>query len=150
MICIMGISKNYDMKEFEVSKSFPELVEKVPSGYQQNIKDLVLNLLQPINDATGWKNYISSGYRGDALNKAVGGSDTSDHRFGKASDNNFYQVINGKISYLSTYDVAKKVQELKLKFDQMILYPGFLHLSYRKGANRNQILYNKSYTGKRL
>ena len=146
----MRISKNYKMEEFEVSKSFPKLVEKVPLEYQQNVKDLVLNLLQPINDATGWVNNISSGYRGDALNKAVGGSDTSDHRFGKSSDNNFYSVENAKRISISTYDAAKKVKDLRLQFDQMILYPSFLHLSYRKGANRNQILYNKSYKGKRL
>ncbi len=146
----MRISKNYTMEEFAVSKDFPNLVEPVPEVYQQNVIDLVTNLLQPVNDATGWKNLITSGYRPNKLNKAVGGSLTSDHRFGRASDNNFYKEENGKIVYISSYDVANTVLKLKLKFDQMILYPGFVHLSYRKNKNRNQVLYSKNYKGKRL
>jgi len=146
----MRISKNYTMEEFAVSEDFPNLVEPVPEVYQQNVIDLVTNLLQPVNDATGWKNLITSGYRPNKLNKAVGGSLTSDHRFGRASDNNFYKEENGKIVYISSYDVANTVLKLKLKFDQMILYPGFVHLSYRKNKNRNQVLYSKNYKGKRL
>jgi len=146
----MRISKNYTMEEFAVSKDFPNLVEPVPEVYQQNVIDLVTNLLQPVNDATGWKNLITSGYRPNKLNKAVGGSLTSDHRFGRASDNNFYKEENGKIVYISSYDVANTVLKLKLKFDQMILYPDFVHLSYRKNKNRNQVLYSKNYKGKRL
>ncbi len=146
----MRISKNYTMEEFAVSKDFPNLVEPVPEVYQQNVIDLVTNLLQPVNDATGWKNLITSGYRPDKLNKAVGGSLTSDHRFGRASDNNFYKEENGKIVYISSYDVANTVLKLKLKFDQMILYPDFVHLSYRKNKNRNQVLYSKNYKGKRI
>ncbi len=146
----MRISKNYTMEEFAVSKDFPNLVEPVPEVYQQNVIDLVTNLLQPVNDATGWKNLITSGYRPNKLNKAVGGSLTSDHRFGRASDNNFYKEENGKVIYISSYDVANTVLKLKLKFDQMILYPGFVHLSYRKNKNRNQVLYSKNYKGKRL
>jgi len=146
----MRISKNYTMEEFAVSKDFPNLVEPVPEVYQQNVIDLVTNLLQPVNDATGWKNLITSGYRPNKLNKAVGGSLTSDHRFGRASDNNFYKEENGKIVYISSYDVANTVLKLKLKFDQMILYPDFVHLSYRKNKNRNQVLYSKNYKGKRI
>jgi hypothetical protein len=138
------------MEEFAVSKDFPNLVEPVPEVYQQNVIDLVTNLLQPVNDATGWKNLITSGYRPNKLNKAVGGSLTSDHRFGRASDNNFYKEENGKIVYISSYDVANTVLKLKLKFDQMILYPDFVHLSYRKNKNRNQVLYSKNYKGKRI
>lgn len=138
------------MEEFAVSASFPQLVEPVPVKYQQNVKDLVLNVLQPICDATGWGNRISSGYRGDKLNRAVGGSDTSDHRFGRASDNNYYKTVNGQKFELTSYVVAKVVKQQKLKFDQMILYPTFVHLSYRLGANRNMVLYHKSYRGKRI
>lgn len=142
----MKISKNYRMKEFEVSKDYPHLIEKVPKELQCNVIFLVLKLLQPINDATGWINDITSGYRAPALNKAVGGVPTSQHAKGEASDNNFRE---GKI-YKKPYEVASKVKELGLEYDQMILYNTFVHLSYSRDNNRNQLLYSKNYTGKRL
>ncbi len=47
--------------------------------------------------------------------------------------------------------LAQKASELKLPFDQMILYPTFVHFSHKKnGTQRGQILYNKRYTGKKL
>lgn len=142
----MKISKNYRLKEFEVSSSFPHLVEPIPKNLECNVVFLILNLLQPINDATGWVNDISSGYRGPALNKAVGGVSTSQHTKGEASDNNFRE---GKI-YKKPYEVASKIKELGLEYDQMILYNNFVHLSYSRANNRNQLLYSKNYTGKRL
>lgn len=144
------ISKNFKMSEFAVSSSYPHLVEPVPEKYKQNVIDLVQNVLQPICDATGWRDYISSGYRPDKLNKAVGGSLTSDHRYARAADNNFYQIIQGKKFIVQPIEVAQQVKKLGLCFDQMILYPTFIHLSYRAGANRNEVLYNKSYKGKKL
>lgn len=142
----MKISNNYNMKEFEVSQSYPHLIKPVPQELQCNVIFLVLKLLQPINDATGWTNIISSGYRAPALNKAVGGVSTSQHTKGEASDNNF----RDKSGYRTSHEVASKIVELKLEFDQMILYNTFVHLSYSISNNRNQILYNKAYTGKRL
>ena len=142
----MKISKNYNMKEFEVSKSYPHLIKPVPEELQCNVIFLVLKLLQPINDATGWVNDISSGYRAPELNKAVGGVPTSQHTKGEASDNNF----RSKEGYRTSHEVASKVIELKLEYDQMILYNTFVHLSYSRSKNRNQLLYSKNYSGKRL
>ena len=52
---------------------------------------------------------------------------------------------------MTPYELACKVIELGLQFDQLILYSGFVHLSYKKsGEQRMQILYNKSYKGKKL
>lgn len=141
----MRISNNFRMREFSVSVSYPHLAKGVPVEFQPNVRALVLNLLQPICDATGWICQISSGYRSPELNKAVGGAKTSQHLRGEASDNIFKNTIR-----IPSYEVLKKVVELGLDFDQMIAYPTFVHLSYRKGMNRKQILYSKSYKGKRL
>ena len=146
----MRISKNYKMREFSVSSSFPHLATGVPKEFQCNVVNLVLALLQPINDATGWSNYISSGYRSPMLNSRVGGSPSSQHLKGEASDNNFYYYQNGKKISVTPYEVAKKVKWLNLDFDQMILYPTFIHLSFKVGANRRQVLYSSTYKGKRL
>lgn len=138
------------MEEFAVSASFPYLAVPVPLQLQRNVISLVLAVLQPICDKTGWRDYISSGYRSDALNKAVGGSPTSDHRFGRAADNNFYRTIAGRREEVAPIEVARVVQSLGLEYDQMILYPTFVHMGYRLGENRHMLLYHTTYRGKRL
>ena len=146
----MKISKNFRVEEFAVSASFPYLAAPVPLQLQRNVISLVLAVLQPICDETGWRDYISSGYRSDALNKAVGGSPTSDHRFGRAADNNFYRTIAGRREEVAPIEVARVVQSLGLEYDQMILYPTFVHMGYRLGENRHMLLYHTTYRGKRL
>lgn len=140
------ISDNFMMSEFEVSDSYPHLVEPVPPHLQVNVLLLVCKVLQPICTKTGWRDKITSGYRPLPLNRAVGGVPTSQHVKAEAADNQFY--INGR--FLSSFEVTSKVRELKLEFDQMILYPTFVHISYSKDRNRNQLLYSSSYRGKRL
>lgn len=126
----------------------------IPDAVKPAIRGLVLNLLQPINDATGWRNRISSGYRCKKLNSLLpGSSSTSMHMTGEAADCKFYVPgVKGEVvRWLSSIEVAEQVIAQKLVFDQMILYPTFVHLSFTtKRANRQQVLYNKSYRGPKL
>lgn len=149
----MQISKNYKLSEFAQSAKARQMgrAVEIPADVIPHIHALVFNLLQPISDATGWANVISSGYRPDWLNKAVGGSDTSQHPKGQAADCNFYErKADGKLGRkIPTVEVMAKVRELGLPFDQMIAYNTFTHLSY-SARRRMQVLYNKGYTGKRL
>lgn len=142
------------MKEFAVSAKAAAMKRSftVPENLQPNVVALVTNLLQPISDATGWVNVISSGYRPKWLNDAVGGSDTSQHMTAEAADCNFYErKADGKIGRkLTTFEVMREVKALGLPFDQMIGYPNFVHLSYSVRRQRGQVLYNRSYTGKRI
>ena len=147
------ISKNFSMSEFTVSataKAHGHTIV-IPEDLKPNIVALVVNLLQPICDATGWKDKINSGYRDDFTNTLVGGAKGSQHTKGEAADNMFYVLKDGKAEYLKPIDVLKKVIELDLDFDQMIAYPGFVHLSYTTSRkNRRQVLYNTSYKGEKL
>lgn len=152
----MKISKNYQLSEFAVSETARRrgITFTVPDQYVGNVLALVKNVLQPINDATGWKNKVNSGYRPPEVNKMVGGVPTSQHLTAQASDNMYFVPNDNGVGvkrWVTPYEVLKKVKELGIVFDQMIAYNGFVHLSYRsKGTNRMQVLYNKSYTGKRL
>jgi hypothetical protein len=143
------ISSNFKMAEFRVSVT--TTAAGIPNGIPEDVKPaiqaLVLNLLQPICDATGWRCKINSGYRSPEVNRRVGGVATSQHVKGEAAD----CVFLPKDIKVLPIDVLRVVTELGLDFDQMIAYNGFVHLSYTtKRANRRQILYNKSYTGVRL
>ena len=105
---------------------------------RDNIKALVEDILQPLRDAWGGPLFINSGYRCPELNKAVGGVATSQHVFGQACD----------VACTDPYALAKLVKRMRLDVDQVILYPSFLHVSYKKdGENRNQFLYNKKWKG---
>lgn len=81
---------------------------------------------------------VSSGYRSDALNKAVGGSKSSAHRKGLAWD--FIAP-----SYGSNYEVAVAIQESDLSFDQLILEYGWIHISFDTPPRR-EVLTKKSKT----
>lgn len=140
------ISKNFSYHEFEAStKAKEKRINNTITSFdvRDALKSLVINLLQPLRDWANAAVNVSSGYRCPELNEAVGGSSTSQHPKGEAAD--VWCPVK------TPYQLACAVIELGLKFDQMILYPGFLHLSYKKsGKQRMQILYNKSYKGKRL
>ena len=143
----MRISKNFRMDEFNVSASHPELAKGIPINIRPAIIALVVHVLQPICDKTGWSCTINSGYRSIELNRAVGGALSSQHMKGEAADCVFKK--DGKA--VKIIDVMKVAKDNCINFDQMIAYPTFLHFSYtRLRANRKMVLYNSSYVGKRL
>ena len=117
---------------------------------RDSVKALVDEVLQPLRDAWGEPLAINSGYRCPEVNKTVGGVPTSQHTKGEAADVcPFGRNGHGDIEVVR--QLAQKAVELDLPFDQMILYPSFVHFSHRlKGEQRRQILYNKRYTGKKL
>ena len=143
----MKIYKNFRMDEFNVSASYPELARGIPINVRPAIIALVVHVLQPICDKTGWSCTINSGYRSIELNRAVKGALSSQHMKGEAADCVFKK--DGKA--VKIIDVMKVAKDNCINFDQMIAYPTFVHFSYtRLRANRKMILYNSSYVGKRL
>lgn len=146
------ISKNFDYKEFEKTDVPGMQVRNTITSTEvrDSIKALVDEVLQPLRDAWGEPLAINSGYRCPEVNKAVGGVPTSQHTKGEAADVcPFGRNGHGDIGVVR--QLAQKAVELDLPFDQMILYPSFVHFSHRlKGEQRRQILYNKRYTGKKL
>jgi uncharacterized protein YcbK (DUF882 family) len=79
--------------------------------------------------------HVNSGYRCPALNKAVGGVDTSQHVKGQAAD------IHAQ--GMQARELFNKIISMEIAFDQLILYPTFVHVSYNSEGNRNQVLYAK-------
>ena len=100
-----------------------------------NLEQLVDNILDPLREKYGKPITINSGYRCETLNKAVGGSKTSQHKFGLAAD----ITAGSKSENKKLFDLAQK---LKLPFDQLIDEQNFswVHISYSK-TPRKQILH---------
>ena len=135
------LSKNFTWKEFEKSDTASRLhIVNVINDWdvRDNIKALVENVLQPLRDAWGGPIFINSGYRSKELNEAVGGVETSQHRKGEAAD----------CGVTDPYAFAKLLLHMNLDFDQAIVYPSFLHISYKRNdENRKQLRYAKTYKG---
>ena len=107
-----------------------------------NLRALCENCLEPLREALGLPVVITSGFRTKALNaKLAHSSSTSQHMRGEAAD--FY-VGKG-----SREELIKAFREIltnpKIDFDQLILYPSFIHVSYvSKERNRRGILLARS------
>lgn len=140
------ISKNFSFSEFEHSKTAIDkgIDNTIPNEtVKKAIKALTDTVLQPLREALGATIIIDSGYRCKELNELVGGVETSQHRKGEAGDT--------RSPFFSPLEVARKAVELKLPYDQLILYPTFVHFSHKlKGKQRGQILYNRRYTGEKI
>lgn len=139
----MKLTKNFELKEFTSSPTAKKYnISNSPSELViENLKSLCEYILQPIRDKVEKPVEINSGYRCLELNKKVGGVPTSQHVMGCACD--------FKIDGMTSYEIAEVVLELNLPFDQLILYPTFVHVSYSDRCRR-QLLYNKSYKGKKF
>jgi len=113
-----------------------------------NLKALTVNVLQPLRDAVGHEIKITSGYRSPKVNKAVGGSKTSDHLYGRASDIQLF--INGVNKNQLLFDTILK---LKLPFKQMIdefgseSEPAWIHIAYDKLNNKGECLRARKVNG---
>ncbi len=138
------ISKNFSYREFEASDKADEKgICNVITTFEVRdaIKALVDTVLQPLRDAWRKPLHINSGYRCPELNKEVGGAQTSQHVKGEAAD----------VACDKPVELARLAASMRLPYDQMILYPTFVHFSHRlKGTQRGQTLYNKSYKGEKV
>lgn len=94
----MRLTSSFTSEDFAVSSSFPQLVRAVPDELMPRVRALAV-LLQELQDwldltygRSRYRIVITSGYRPDELNAAVGGSSRSLHRTGHAVD---FVVLDG-------------------------------------------------------
>lgn len=97
--------------------------------YVANIYSLVDNVLDPLREIIDVPIYINSGYRCGRLNRALGGSNNSQHMRGLAADISF-----SKNEHLCEwiYNILKSEEHPMYKhIDQCILYKDkrFIHIS---------------------
>jgi len=139
----MILSKNLSIAEFSHSNTAKRKgINNTPKDeHLEAAKQLAENIFQPIRDHFGKPIWLSSGYRSEALNKAIGGSKTSQHCKGEAMDID----MDGK-GDLTNAEIFYYIKD-NLPFDQLIWEfgtknnPDWVHVSYKKGGpQRGQIL----------
>ena len=148
----MKLSLNLSLSEVLVSQTAKRLqISNEPTNEHLNsLKDIAKNIFQPLRDGLGYPIYVSSGYRSEALNKAIkGSSKTSQHMKGQALDldADVYKGVTNKDIFLFIRD--------NLDFDQLILEcvgddgtGGWVHTSYVKGNNRGKVMTAKRVNGR--
>jgi hypothetical protein len=145
----MKLSKNFTLQEFTKSQTALRLgIDNTPNEeHMEAAEFLFANVVQKVRDNFG-PTVINSGYRGPALNEAVGGSSRSQHCKGQAVDIECPGVPNA--------DVAQWIVD-NCDFDQVILEfytpgipdSGWVHVSYNNnGENRRSILTAVKENGK--
>ena len=144
----MRLSKNFTMAEFTKSQTAERKgIDNTPQGeHLEAAQTLFAEVVQPVRDNFGITT-INSGYRCPELNKAVGGSSKSQHCKGEAVDIEVPGIPNAVL--------AKWIRD-NLEFDQLILEfytpgipdSGWVHVSYKYGHNRGQILKASKKNGK--
>lgn len=105
-----------------------------------NMQLLMNNLLDPIRRRWGFPINVNSGYRCKALNDVLKGSKTSQHMTGEAADITVGTYSNNR----KLFDLIKLMSEAgEIEFDQLIDESNYqwIHISYRQGKNRKQILH---------
>lgn len=111
-------------------------------GVPENVKALVENVLDPLREKYGKPIRVNSGYRCPKHNLAVGGASRSQHLLGEAAD--IAPVSSFRVQDPGYKDeLARLVEIIKEngKWDQMIIYPTFVHVSWKRfGPNRKQTL----------
>ena len=135
----MQLTKNFSLIELTSSETAVRKgINNTPTTeVVVNLKYLCENVMQPLRDWYGKPINITSGYRSPQLNKAIGGSTTSDHCLGRAIDFTLPQD-----DYKEVFDYIRE----NLIFDQLIwemgndIAPQWIHVSFRIDNNRKQVL----------
>ena len=146
----MQLTEHFKLNEFTKSETaMRKRIDNTPGPvHASNLKKVCEKILEPVRRHFGKPVRINSGYRGAALNAAVGGSSKSQHCNGEA--------VDFEIDGLPNPDLAKWVSE-NCEFDQIILEfydpkegpnSGWVHASYSEGKNRKQILTAVNVKGK--
>ena len=103
---------------------------RLPNGIEENIEALAEQVLDPARRKLGKPIIVNSGFRCPLHNERVGGVYNSQHVSGQAAD----------IRCDDNMKLARIIKE-NGRFDQLIVYPTFLHVSWKRvGENRRQVL----------
>lgn len=148
----ISFTPHFNLQEFVKSQKARDhgIDNTPPDEAVENLRALCEHTLEPLRNALGLPIIITSGYRCKQLNHLlVNHSVKSQHMNGQAAD--FYVGWNG-----SNEDAPSR-RELLIKafrqiilddaiaFDQLIIYPSFIHVSYVRNGRKNRSKLTKTF-----
>ena len=141
----MQLTKNFSLSEMLRSDTASRLHlnNDPPETAVINLKLLAEHVLQPLRDAYGKPIIVSSGFRSQALNKAINGAKNSQHMLGQAADivPRYQPGWTDQQRRQECQRLFELIRSLSLPFDQLIDEKNFswVHVSYEE-RNRRQVL----------
>ena len=148
---IMRLSKNFTYEEFIRSSTAERMgIDNRPKTKEEekkvieNLRNLCLEVLQPLRDYVGAPVHINSGYRCPELNVAVGGVKNSQHCRGEACDIRIASPKQGR-------EWAAWIED-NCRFDQMLLERNknggvWLHVSCKRDEKANRQVFSRMDVG---
>ncbi len=138
-------TKNFSYDELIASATAKRLgLDNTPSPEEkEKLRKLAEDILQPIRDRWRSPIVVNSAFRSEAVNKAVGGVPTSQHRFGEAADIKVGGKDRNKKLFKAIYNMISKGE---IKVGQLIDEYNYqwIHVSLpRTNKPNNQILHIK-------
>ena len=143
----MKLSKYFTLEEFIRSNTAERMgIDNVPKDEEviKNLRNLCLEVLQPLRDYVGAPVHINSGYRCPELNVAVGGVKNSQHCRGEACDIRIASPKQGR-------EWAAWIED-NCRFDQMLLERNknggvWLHVSCKRDEKANRQVFSRMDVG---
>lgn len=124
-------------------------IDNTPSDYEiTNMVGVAENIFEPLRKWVGGPIKITSMYRCEELNRAIGGSSRSQHCEGRAMD------LDDTFGYKTNAEMFEYIRE-NLNFDNLIYEfgddnnPDWIHVSYiSDDENRNRVMRAEKINGK--
>ena len=124
-------------------------IDNTPSDYElTNMVGIAENIFEPLRKWVGGPIKITSMYRCEELNRAIGGSSRSQHCEGRATD------LDDTFGYKTNKEMFEYIRE-NLNFDNLIYEfgddnnPDWIHVSYiSDDENRNRVMRAEKINGK--
>lgn len=124
-------------------------IDNTPSDYElTNMVGIAENIFEPLRKWVGGPIKITSMYRCEELNRAIGGSSRSQHCEGRAMD------LDDTFGYKTNKEMFEYIRE-NLNFDNLIYEfgddnnPDWIHVSYiSDDENRNRVMRAEKINGK--
>lgn len=137
----MKLSENFDLDEMlesQVARRMGFSEQFKPSDEViSNLKDLCINVLQPLRNNIGKPIKVNSGFRCARLNKRVKGANKSHHLFGYAAD-----IVGVGYSNKIIFDYIRQ----NIPFTELIweygtdIEPSWVHVSFIKESLTKEII----------
>ncbi len=141
------LTPHFTLQEFTESTTARKygIDNAAPAEVVKNLRRLCENTLEPLREVLEMPVIITSGYRCNALNLRIScSSRKSQHMLGQAAD--FFVTQRSIENHRELLVKAFRIMLIsdRIDFDQLILYPTFIHVSYVSAKdNRHRILVGK-------
>ena len=141
------LSDNFTLRELTKSATANRLkINNTPNEQEvQKLTQLAQTILQPIRDKYGKPIVVTSGFRCEKLNKAVGGVKNSQHVLGEAADiTSLSDSITDNKALFNL--IVQMLKDKEIKVGQLIDEYGYnwIHISLpRSNKVNNQIIHKK-------